>query len=1053
MKNRKRFAAWASAAVMCASIPAILPSAAQTLIGDVNQDGSVGVADAVSLYQYLHNLTKLDAAALSNADVKTDGIVNVFDFSLLKKMIISDVEPVANTVYIHLKGNTATVEGDTNKVVSVDGTTVKITGSGIFYVDGELTDGQLFVETGAEDVADVELVLTDVTMTNSTKPAIYTSAANGSDKTKITLKGTSTITDTSAAAYTEADTAKTMGVIFSNNKLTFTKNSTGSLTINSSMNNAISCEKKLNLNGGMLTINTSQLTTDAVTECDADAINCDKDIEIEGATLDIDSSADGIKTDGALYLYSGNVSVKAGNDAVQAATLIDVQGGNVIASGDRGFRLDANGTLNIDGGTVMATATDYQVNGNEVITITGKQASMLLDMAAEWKKDSAITIGTKTFTPNKKYDYVLVSDPSVTASGEYKVYIGGAQAKHAAGNTFANTSAASHYTAVELLEGGETFTGSGEAASVVFSASGVKLYDAQGNETTASDGVNVNGSIVTVTKSGTYTFSGESTQGQIIVNTDDTAEPEALVTLELDGLTLSNETAAPIFIQNAGDEAVISVKNGTVNTISDGKSHTDTDTSSEGETSTVNGAIYAKDDLKIKGKGTLNVNGNTEDGIVCKDDLKLWNGTINVTAMDDGIRGNDSVRIGDTTDSSNYGTLSVHVTTTSGDGIKSTSTETGKGYVTISGGSVTIDSYADGIQAEQNFTMTGGTVDITTYEGSSYGGSSSGSNTQWGGGMNQDGNSNKTDISAKGIKAVGLYDTTGTTWQSGGELTISGGSLTVDSSDDSLHAGGDIAITGGEMTLSSADDAIHSDHTVNIGEGSANTYDDLTIIIPTAYEGVEGMTINQNSGTVIVNTTDDGYNAAGGADSSGNMGGGPGGGWGQGSFGQSSGSYALNLKGGFVRVNASDGDHDGFDSNGTLTISGGITISNGSDAFDAESSLSYTGGVFVEDTGRGGMGGGMMGGGMMGGGSLSTDVSASANISADERITLTDSSGNVIVSFIADKSVSSISAGTGLSGVSIYTGGTLNGSTYFQQLDETQLAAYGGTLSGGTKLN
>ena len=89
----------------------------------------------------------------------------------------------------------------------------------------------------------------------------------------------------------------------------------------------------------------------------------------------------------------------------------------------------------------------------------------------------------------------------------------------------------------------------------------------------------------------------------------------------------------------------------------------------------------------------------------------------------------------------------------------------------------------------------------------------------------------------------------------------------------------------------------------------------------------------------------------------------------------------------------------------------------------------------------------------MGEGSLSIDVSASANISAGERITLTDSSGNVIVSFIADKSVSSISAGTGLSGVSIYTGGTLNGSTYFQQLDETQLAAYGGTLSGGTKLN
>jgi hypothetical protein len=87
-----------------------------------------------------------------------------------------------------------------------------------------------------------------------------------------------------------------------------------------------------------------------------------------------------------------------------------------------------------------------------------------------------------------------------------------------------------------------------------------------------------------------------------------------------------------------------------------------------------------------------------------------------------------------------------------------------------------------------------------------------------------------------------------------------------------------------------------------------------------------------------------------------------------------------------------------------------------------------------------------------GGSEMSASVTASANVSANTRLSLVGSDGKVIVSFIVDKAVSQLKAGgTGTSGASFYTGGTLNGSTYFQQLDQTQLAAYGGTLTGGTK--
>ncbi|MBQ2265089.1 MAG: hypothetical protein II341_06745, partial [Oscillospiraceae bacterium] len=183
-----------------------------------------------------------------------------------------------------------------------------------------------------------------------------------------------------------------------------------------------------------------------------------------------------------------------------------------------------------------------------------------------------------------------------------------------------------------------------------------------------------------------------------------------------------------------------------------------------------------------------------------------------------------------------------------------------------------------------------------------------------------------------------------------------------------------------------------------------------------------------------------------GADNSGSSGMWPGQGGGMGS---SSGGV-LEISGGFSRVSTASGDHDGYDSNGSLSITGGICISNGQDAFDCDGGMSYSGGVYIKDIGSqmGGMGG------MGGGSSMTESVNVSASVSAGTRVTLCDGSGNIIVSFIADKQCSSLVAGcTAYSGATFYTGGELNGSTYFQEYDQTQLAAYGGTLSGGTAVS
>ncbi len=573
-------------------------------------------------------------------------------------------------------------------------------------------------------------------------------------------------------------------------------------------------------------------------------------------------------------------------------------------------------------------------------------------------------------------------------------------------------------------------------ASIVYNADSVTLYNAEGTEVVISDAENVTaeGAYVTITKAGEYAVSGSSENGQLKVSTDNTAEPTAAVTLSFEDLTLSNASVAPVYVENVGDAVTISVKKGTTNTISDGSAHTDSYTNSSGEVKEINSPIFSRDDLKIKGKGTLIVNGNYQDGIVSKNDLKIWNGTIQVTAKDDGIRGGNSVRIGDPSDlianggTGDYSNLNITVKTEAGDGIKATETEAEKGFVTINGGTVNINSYADGIQAEQTFTMNGGDVTIYTYQGSDYtasGSSSSGSTDPWSGGWGgmggmQDGNSNKTDISAKGIKSIGLYDTAGTTWQSEGNLIINGGTLTIDSSDDALHCGGDMSITGGILTLSSADDGAHSDHTLNIGTANAGTFDDVQIYIPKCYEGIEGVTINQNSGSVYIISGDDGYNAAGGNDNSGSGNTNP---WGQG--GMSSSTGTMNLNGGLVVVNSANGDHDAFDSNGDLNINGGYYCANGQEPLDCGDggySINYNGGSVITMT--------------------------AGNTSLNSRYSFVDNSGNVIVSFVS----ASASAGQNCTNCTAQSGGTVSGGTTVMEQAGDKAVTVGGTLSGGTQI-
>lgn len=1055
---RKTAAGVVALSMLCAAaIPSVLamPAGAASASGDLNGDGSVTAADVAILQTSLLGGTALTAEQYANADVTGDGAVDGLDLTRLRQM--AAVVPVSDAIAIHLSDSGITVEGDTKGVTAVSGKAVTISASGNYTVDGSITDGQILVnipDTTADSDA-VSLYLQDVTMTSSNgAPCILGQSAK---KLKLTCSGENTLTDTAVEAN-----ADTSGVIYGDCDITVTKNSTGTLNITSSMNTAIRSKDDIKLNGGAVVIN-----TDVDDTSDADAIRANNTLEVDGASVSITSSADGLKSSKEdVSILSGKVSIKVGNDAVQAATALNISGGTVIASGDRGFTLDENGTLAITGGDVLATATDYAFgmdSSGAAVTVDTSgctQGVVQLDYAAEWKKSNAVTLkkGSDTvfeMTPNKKYTYVLASGAKLSGTDSYTLYTGGTQMNHSGSDngTFAMTGTLTKFTDVKELTGGSELPDDDSVVTaLVYSGSSVTATNASGGVVSNPSNLTISGANVTITASSEISVSGESTSGQLAVNVDKTAEPEGKVVLNLEGLTLSNSSAAPIYVEAIGDEVQISAKNGTTNTISDGTSHTDTYVDSDGNTNTVNGAIFSRDDLKLKGKGTLIVNGNTEDGIVCKNDLKIWNGNITVNAADDGIRGNDSVRIGDP-DAADYSSLSVTVNTNNGssggDGIKTNSDEDGKGYVTINGGTVNIDSYADGIQAEQTFTMNGGELNITTYQGSNFTGSASGGNGGWGGGMGgNDGNSNKTDISAKGIKAVGVYDEAGTTWQSGGDLIVNGGTITIDSSDDSLHCGGDMQLLGGSMTLATADDGAHSDHALTIGS-TGGDYDAPYVNITKSYEGIEGVDITQNSGTVMVTSSDDGYNAAGGADSSGNN---NSGGWGQGSWGgpgggsSSDGSQTMTFNGGYAYVNAAG---DGLDSNGNIYFNGGYVFvsqtggGNGPlDCGDSNNSITYSGGTVIA-----------AGSSDMFETPSSYSFLSTTSVSAGQTITFTDASGNVLATFTLPNGSAEMVMCSQESSVTCYTGGTLSGTTYFASQDSTNRCGYGGTISGGTAVS
>jgi hypothetical protein len=168
-------------------------------------------------------------------------------------------------------------------------------------------------------------------------------------------------------------------------------------------------------------------------------------------------------------------------------------------------------------------------------------------------------------------------------------------------------------------------------------------------------------------------------------------------------------------------------------------------------------------------------------------------------------------------------------------------------------------------------------------------------------------------------------------------LTIDGPTMNISTTvNDAISAEQELNILSGTFVISAADDGICSDLLLNIGkDGSAGPIID----IKRSVEGIEAATLNFYSGDISIVSSDDCINAA--------------------NSDLSNYRFSLNIYGGNIRAYTSAGD--GFDSNGTLTISGGtIEVWSASTAdnqpLDADGLISITGGTVLAAGGSSGMG-------------------------------------------------------------------------------------------------
>ena len=245
--------------------------------------------------------------------------------------------------------------------VTVDGDAVTISAAGTYRLTGELSDGQVVVAAGEEDV--VRIILDGVELSSSTGSPFVVESAN---EALIFLADGSTNALQDAADYADQGEDSPNAAIYSMADLTIAGG--GSLTVNGRYNDGIVSEDGLVLAAGDVTVNAA----------DDGIRGKDYTVLLDGAYT-VTAGGDGLKADnetdegrGWLLVSGGSLTVSAGDDGVKAFSQLTVAGGMVTV--DRSNEGLEAAHIAVSGGTVDVTATDDGVNASGGSSATGTQA-------------------------------------------------------------------------------------------------------------------------------------------------------------------------------------------------------------------------------------------------------------------------------------------------------------------------------------------------------------------------------------------------------------------------------------------------------------------------------------------------------------------------------------------------------------------------------------------------------------------------------------------------------------------------------------------------------
>lgn len=305
------------------------------------------------------------------------------------------VKPAKNYTAEITLGVSASAKGDN---VTVDGSSVTITGGGTYFIKGSASQGQIIVDTVTEEK--LKLILSGVTLSNSSGPAIF---INEAKRCTIELEnGTvSTLKDGGKDKIND-------GVIFSNDTLHIKGN--GTLNITSGNAHGIASDDDIIIEDGYININSVK-----------SGIFAHDDITVKGGNINIKGGTNGLKSKGTIHIEGGHTVASGGTkeekSAVYAASGFAYTGGMLISAGNQVTKPSSSSNpfaiIEVGGSASAGTKATVSLNGKQIETITPPNYfRYIIVLSPELKSGGKFTVDlagkTTDFTINDGFNHFII---------------------------------------------------------------------------------------------------------------------------------------------------------------------------------------------------------------------------------------------------------------------------------------------------------------------------------------------------------------------------------------------------------------------------------------------------------------------------------------------------------------------------------------------------------------------------------------------------------------------------------------------------------------------